>query len=362
MNSLNLLTIDDLLKVEQFSLVKKAKSRILTDLLNNLHTHHYCNSDVYARIVDGIFGKPETKYQRLADLPFIPVSAFKNHKIKSIPDDKVYKVMHSSGTTGTSVSNIYLDRHTSRLQTQALASIVSSVVGKQRLPMLIIDSKSVYANRASYSARGAGIIGLSVFGKDHTYLLDNNFNPDLLALEMFIEKYKNQKILIFGFTFMVWKYLNDIFKKNNTRFPEALLMHSGGWKKMNEQAVSNEIFKSTMKEKFGINHVINFYGMVEQIGSVYLENSLGFHQTPNFSDIIIRDPMDFSVKQHGEEGLIQVISALPLSYPGHSLLTEDMGIILGEDDAECGWAGKYFKVTGRAKMADLRGCSDVYAN
>jgi hypothetical protein len=52
---------------------------------------------------------------------------------------------------------------------------------------------------------------------------------------------------------------------------------------------------------------------------------------------------------------------LPESYPGHSLLTEDEGVILGEDDCPCGRKGKYFKVMGRLKNAEIRGCGDTYA-
>ena len=44
-----------------------------------------------------------------------------------------------------------------------------------------------------------------------------------------------------------------------------------------------------------------------------------------------------------------------------ALFTEDEGIILGEDDCPCGRKGKYFKLTGRIKQAELRGCSDTYA-
>jgi len=80
---------------------------------------------------------------------------------------------------------------------------------------------------------------------------------------------------------------------------------------------------------------------------------------PNFSDIIIRNPIDFSVQPHGEPGLIQVLSTLPKSYPGHSILTEDIGVCVGEDDIA--WKGKYFKILGRAKKAELRGCSDTFA-
>ena len=79
-----------------------------------------------------------------------------------------------------------------------------------------------------------------------------------------------------------------------------------------------------------------------------------------FSDVIIRNPRDFSIAKTGEKGLIQVCSLLPESYPGHSLLTEDEGIVLGEDDCPCGRKGKYFKVLGRIKNAEIRGCSDTY--
>ena len=57
-----------------------------------------------------------------------------------------------------------------------------------------------------------------------------------------------------------------------------------------------------------------------------------------------------------------MVSVLPGSYPGHSLLTEDEGVILGEDDCPCGRKGKYFHILGRLKNAEIRGCSDTYAD
>ena len=80
----------------------------------------------------------------------------------------------------------------------------------------------------------------------------------------------------------------------------------------------------------------------------------------NYSDVIIRRPADFSTAGAGERGLIELISLLPTSYPGHVLLTEDEGEILGEDDCPCGRKGKYFKIHGRIRGAEIRGCSDTY--
>ena len=60
-------------------------------------------------------------------------------------------------------------------------------------------------------------------------------------------------------------------------------------------------------------------------------------------------------------GLIQILSVIPYSYPGHSLLSEDIGEFVGIDDCNCGRYGKYFKVHGRIKSAEVRGCSDTYS-
>ena len=64
---------------------------------------------------------------------------------------------------------------------------------------------------------------------------------------------------------------------------------------------------------------------------------------------------------NGETGIIEVVSVLPKSYPGHVLLTEDEGVILGEDDCPCGRKGKYFEVRGRMAKAEVRGCSDTFS-
>ena len=79
-----------------------------------------------------------------------------------------------------------------------------------------------------------------------------------------------------------------------------------------------------------------------------------------FSDIIIRNPENFSVCPIGETGFVKVLTPLATSYPGHSILTEDMGTLLGIDDCPCGRLGKYFRIDGRMAKAEIRGCSDAH--
>ena len=101
--------------------------------------------------------------------------------------------------------------------------------------------------------------------------------------------------------------------------------------------------------------------MVEQTGCIYMECEHHHLHASIFSDVIVRRPSDFSEANIGEAGILQVVSSLPESYPGHSLLTEDEGIILGIDDCPCGRKGKYFSIKGRLANAEIRGCSDTYA-
>ena len=162
---------------------------------------------------------------------------------------------------------------------------------------------------------------------------------------------------------MAWRYLLQALKQSGRTLPfrDAILVHSGGWKKLEAEKVSNEVFKQHAGTLGGFARVHNFYGMVEQTGSVFVECEAGRLHAPLFADVIIRDPLDWRECAIGETGVIQVLSVLPRSYPGHSLLTEDRGVLLGEDDCPCGRMGRTFAVQGRIPKAEVRGCSDTFS-
>lgn len=351
----------EILEIPPYSYNKIKKEALLNKVLKELSLHHYKNCLEYRKIVDA-FGVNPDRIDRYYNLPFLPVRLFKDYSLKSIPDEEVFKKMTSSGTTGQVVSKIYLDKETSSYLQKTLVKIVSDFIGTKRLPMIILDCPSVFKSRESFSARGAGILGFSIFSSDRVYALDNEMNIDYAALEVFLDKYKGKTILLFGFTFIIWKYFYEEIRRSGKRlsFEYAILIHGGGWKKLLDESVSPDVFKKQLKEVCGIDKIHDYYGMVEQTGSIYMECEYGHLHASIFSDIITRRAHDFSVCDWGESGMIQVVSLLPRSYPGHSLLTEDRGIVLGEDDCLCGRKGKYFKILGRIKNAEVRGCSDTF--
>lgn len=352
---------NDVLEISPFSLNKEEKSKLFTEYLKELSLKHYQKCENYRKIVDKL-NCNLSEIKNYTEIPFLPVRLFKEFDLKSIPTEEVFKTMTSSGTSGQAVSKIYLDKTTAANQQKTLVKIVSDFTGASRMPMLIIDSPSVIKSRNMFSARGAGILGFSIFGADRTYALDDDMNINIPVIEAFLEKHKGQKILLFGFTFMIWQFFYKKLKELNIKLDlsNGILIHGGGWKKLVNEAVSKEEYKQSLNDVCGIKSVHDYYGMVEQTGCVYMECEYGHLHASIFSDVIIRNPKDFSITKTGEKGLIQVCSLLPESYPGHSLLTEDEGIILGEDDCPCGRKGKYFTILGRIKNAEIRGCSDTY--
>lgn len=338
------------------------KSALLAAKLTELTWMHAERCKPYARILRAHSYCPGQQFE-LEQVPFIPVNLFKNYELSSVTPDQVFKVLTSSGTTSQHVSRIVLDRDTSTAQTRALVLILQQFLGKSRLPMLIIDHPGVIKNRQSFSARGAGILGLSNFGRDHTYALkDSDMMPDIDAIRAFIMRNRGKRIFLFGFTFMVWKYFFQALKdiSNPPVFDDAILIHSGGWKKLQDEAIDNDSFKLALRSQFNIGSTHNFYGMVEQVGSVFMECEHGRLHAPAFADVIMRDARDWSALPIGKPGLIQVLSTIPESYPGHSLLTEDVGEVTGIDDCPCGRLGRTFRVYGRVAQAELRGCSDTH--
>lgn len=355
-------TNENIIETSPFSLNHTDKQAILSKELGELTQYHYKNCPQYRNMLDGM-GFDVYAPHTVEELPFLPVRLFKNLQLKSISDSEVFKTMTSSGTTGQAVSKIYLDRETASRQQKILVKIVSSFLGASRLPMLIIDCPSVVKDRKMFSARGAGILGFSMFGVDKTYALDDDMRLNISGLREFLSKHGDQPVLLFGFTFMVWQHFLAELEKCGEKFDfsQGILIHGGGWKKLISEKISPQEFKTRLKNVCGIERIHDYYGMVEQTGTIYVECEYGHLHASIFSDVITRNPSDWSVCKNGEKGIIEVVSLLPKSYPGHVLLTEDEGVILGEDDCPCGKLGKYFKVDGRIAQAELRGCSDTYA-
>jgi len=330
--------LDELLQRPPYGIPAAEKSILLEQGLAELRRHHeeHCPGyRDYAAWWDAVYGP---------GVPFLPVRLFKTERLQSIPDDEVYRVLTSSGTGGD-VSRVPLDRATARLQSKVLTHLMTDFLGRERRPMVIVDAAP--QSGQALSARTAASVGLAGFGRDHFYLLD-----DRDGLPAWLEKHAGQPVLVSGFTSSVWEHL-----AHGPRLEGAIVVHGGGWKKLADRAVAPDIFKQTLLDR-GVSRVHNYYGMAEQVGSIFVECEHGCLHAPSYADVLIRDPLDPRRTTEGW-GAVQLVSLLPRSCPGHSLLSEDEGRILGVDDCPCGRLGTRFEIRGRLPRAEVRGCSNV---
>lgn len=355
--------LQQLLAAPPYGLPQPRKREILTARVRALVRHHHAHCATYRDVIERLFGgRCALEVETLEDAPFLPVSLFKTRELRSVDAGAVVKTMTSSGTTGSAVSRIYLDGPTAQLQQQVLVKIMQHFLGVERRPLVFVDHPGVIRDRAQFAARGAGILGMLPFGRKPFYALREDMSLDLEGLEAYLAASATQPPVFFGFTFMVWQHFVQALEAQGRTLSieKAVLLHSGGWKKLEALKVSPDEFRVRVQRATGIDRVLNYYGMVEQVGSVYLEDPLHHLHASNFSEVIIRDPHTLEPLPLGQPGLIQVVSALPTSYPGHSLLTEDMGVLETCDDPATGMHGRGFRILGRVPKAELRGCSDTF--
>jgi hypothetical protein len=352
-----------LLDLPPYGLLQAEKRARLLPMLQALTSHHVEHCQPYRNIVDRVFGGADRlNVNRLEDVPFFPVTLFKTHTLSSVAESEILKVLTSSGTTGQQPSRVFLDAETASVQSAVLVKVAQHFLGKNRLPMVIVDHPGVLKDRTSHSARGAGILGMAQFGKQPFYALREDMTLDEEGLHGYLDQAAGRRVLFFGFTFMIWQYLIQPLETSGRRLnlADSILIHSGGWKKLQDVAVDPQTFRKRVHATVGPGPVLNFYGMVEQVGSVYFENPVHYLHAPVYSEVIIRDPLTLAPQPDGQVGLVQVLSSVPTSYPGHSLLTEDLGVIRGTDPEGTGMGGRYFEILGRVPKAELRGCSDTF--
>ena len=335
-------------------------------LVNELTSFHFYNCEEYKSILNKIFGidLDKQRIKHLSHIPYLHVDLFKNYELKSIDNSQIFKTLTSSGTSGQRTSKIFLNRQNARIQSIALSKIFTDFTGLKRPRILILDSPELLRNNENFSARSAGIRGFSSLCRKPLFALKSDMSinhqvfEDLLLIE-------DEQILLYGFTFIIWLHFlkNEIPKKiKNILARRGVLIHGGGWKKLKNLNISKEEFKDKVTQITGIKKIINYYGMVEQTGSIFMECGHGFLHSNALGNILSRSIDSLQNNQIGEVGIAQIISCLPLSYPGHSLLTDDLIKINSIDNCKCGRRGTAFEFIERIKKSESRGCSDTYDN
>jgi hypothetical protein len=360
--------VDALIRGPQYATAQAEKDVLLFAVLRALCRDVAERCPPYRRFLEKLGGSVDD-WQSTGDVPPLPATMFKQFLLSAVPPEKVVRELRSSSTTGQQPSRILIDKTTAFRQSRALVSILKEHIGRPRRPLLVLDAAESMGEGENLTARGAAIRGVANFASRTVFamqpLAGNDLSPDWDRIEAFFAEHRDGPVLLFGFTFIVWsRFVCEAERRGlQCHAPQAMLLHSGGWKKLTAQAVPKEEFSRRTAAVLGcdIRGILDFYGMVEQVGTVFVDCESGNKHAPAFADVIVRRPHSLTPVNPGETGIIEVLSVLPTSYPGQVLLTEDQGVLLGVDDCPCGRRGRYFRFTSRIERAEIRGCGDTFA-
>jgi Acyl-protein synthetase, LuxE len=306
---------------------------------------------------------------RIADLPYIPVGVLKaNPPLSFIDASQVKKTLTSSATTSQMPSRVVLDAPTSRRMTKGVVTIVRDYIGSSRRPYLVVDSLEDTRRGDAMGARSAAIQGLNPFASSTTYCLNvddkGELALDLQKLRDFVSSLAlGGEVLIYGFTYILWNHFVRPLTAEGIclNLPNVRILHSGGWKRLQDQAVEKAVFNRELARVVGCpeESIVDFYGMVESVGVIFPDCPQGNKHSPTFGDVIVRDPLTLEPVAAGQHGIVQVCSILPTSFPGNLILTEDMAQVISYDGCACGRRGINFRFAGRIPKAEIRGCGNI---
>ena len=155
------------------------------------------------------------------------------------------------------------------------------------------------------------------FGRDHVFALDDDGGPDVRRRSTASwprtaasRSWSSGSPSWCGCTSTSWR-------ARRLDLSQGMLVHSGGWKKLADQAVDNAEFRRRLAPSAGLTRVHNFYGMVEQIGTVFLEGPRAARSTaPTSPTSSIRDPETWEELPPGEPGWSRSSARCPTSLPG----------------------------------------------
>ena len=365
------MTYDDLLLNEPFKTPDPERTSNLKAAFREAFTHHFNASREFRRICEkrGVTElAPDFEW---ADVPYLPVDVFKQMRMSSIDDDQIVRTLTSSATSSQVPSMVVLDNVTRRRQVHTLMWLMADLLGNRRRPFIIldVDPAGQDSKDIGISARSGAIRGFLSVARSATYCMvpgpDGMPVLDLAKFEAALADAaeSGEPAVIMGYTYVIYANAVSGLKKAGKSYSldNCAVIHIGGWKRLQDQAVSKDEFDTAVSDALGVprGSITDVYGFTEQLGIVYYDCSAGVKHCSAVSEVIVRDPMTLLPAPDRESGLLEFMSPLPTSYPGIAVVVDDVGRIVSRDGCACGRNGPAFEVLGRAKEAELRGCGDV---
>ncbi len=315
--------------------IERVDSQRFEQLALDLFQYQAVNNPVY-RTYLGYRKVSPAAVKKIEDIPFLPISAFKQHEITTgqwLPE----LVFESSSTTGSTVSRHFL--RDSNWYIQQSRRHFEAQYGA-------LNDWHILALLPSYLERGASsLVFMCQAFMDISGKAENGFYLHNMAeLQQNIQALlaAGHKLMLFGVTYA----LLDFAAAYPGQYDGLYLMETGGMKGRRKEITRTALHAELHAALKGI-HIHSEYGMTELLSQAYANESQWFTPAPTMQVRIreVNDPMHYVA--FGQTGGIDVIDLANVDTCSF-ISTDDLGQLAPD--------GR-FKVLGRFDQSDVRGCN-----
>jgi hypothetical protein len=282
----------------------------------------------------------EAKVKTTQEIPFLPISFFKSHVLKSGEFAETY-IFESSGTTGSVNSRHYI---------KDVSSYLANAENNFREAYGDPSAYCFLALLPSYLERGnSSLVAMA----DHLIKLSQHplggfFLYDFKKLQSMLSQLESQgqAVVLLGVTYA----LLDFAEAYPMNLQHTIVMETGGMKGRKKELTRAELH-AFLKSNLGVETIHAEYGMTELQSQAYSKGE-GIFKPSSTMKVLLRSPDDpFDVwaadENPGKTGAINIID----------LANEDSIAFIATDDLGRFTGDGGFEVLGRIDNADIRGCS-----
>ncbi|WP_394332040.1 LuxE/PaaK family acyltransferase [Pedobacter hartonius] len=306
-----------------------------SDAAMAIFRHQAAHCAPYHQFISNLHIDP-SEVNSLADIPYLPISFFKTHRVVSNTDSEEI-IFSSSGTTGQTQSRHFVTDVT--LYEESFNRAFKQFYGTA-------EDTCLLALLPSYLERdGSSLIYMVDALLKQSRNLESGYflhNHEDLFHKLAHLKQSGKKTILIGVTYALLDFLESF----QLDFPELIVMETGGMKGKRKEMVREELHE-LLKSGFGVDAIHSEYGMTELLSQAYSSGN-GIFECPNWMKIVLRDTNDpltlLSSQQTGGINVIDLANINSCSF----IATQDLGRLFPDGS---------FEVLGRFDNADIRGCN-----
>lgn len=310
------------------------------ELALDLFRYQHQNNTLYRQYCDAL--KVEANKIRLVEkIPFLPISFFKSHAVKTT-EFETDTIFESSGTTSNVSSKHYIKDIS--LYRESFMACFEKFYGLPKYKC-ILGLLPSYLERKNSSL----VMMTEALIKESNNELSGFYLDDHEKLHRTIIHNELLKIptMLIGVTYA----LLDFAEKYKMQLRHTIVMETGGMKGRRQELTRQEVH-AQLQQHFGLKQIHSEYGMTELLSQAYSQGE-GLFGTAPWMKVLLRaadDPFDIISSQamptKFATGAINIIDLANL-YSCAFLATDDVGKLYNNGS---------FEVLGRLDNSDIRGC------